>query len=125
MLFITLHDLFYTWKFVQYLVTPSTHFVPPHPTSGNHPSVLLGRELVCLVSFNIPHVSEIIHHLSVQYAYVYTICTVFNMYMQYLYNICLYNTYMSIPYVYNMFNVQYVYNTIYTVLAFLCLNYLS
>ena len=47
------------------------------------------------------------------------------MYMQYLYNICLYNTYMSIPYVYNMFNVQYVYNTIYTVLAFLCLIYLS
>ena len=64
MLFITLHDLFYTWKFVQYIVTPSTHFVPPHPTSGNHQSVLLGRELVCLVSFNIPHVSEIIHYLS-------------------------------------------------------------
>ena len=60
----TRHDWLYNWKFVQNLVTPFTHCVPPHPISGNHQSVLSGCELGCFVSFNIPHVSEIIHYLS-------------------------------------------------------------
>ena len=44
---------------------------------------------------------------------------------KYLYNICLYITYMSIPCVYNMYNIQYEYKNIYTVFAFLCLIYFS